>query len=472
MRVLFCSSEVYPFAKTGGLADVSYSLPKALSQLGVKVQEVMPLYKCIDRKKFKLKFTGKSIRVLLGGEYYEFKVWELKDSVHYYFLENDNFYNREYLYGTPKGDYPDNDLRFGGFCWAVAKLIEEGFFKPDIVHTNDWQTALIPVILKEKLSLSTKTIQTIHNLAYQGIFPKETIERLNLGWELFHMEALEFWGKVNFLKGGIVFSDAVNTVSPTYAKEIMTSEFGFGLNGVLKKYSYKLFGILNGIDYDVWNPETDPFIYANYSDTNIERKEINKEKLLREVGLEKDKPLFIFIGRFAKQKGIDLIESAIGEFKKMHANFLILGFGDEKYNNFFKAVNNQASNIRARVEFNEKLSHRMYAAGDFLLMPSLFEPCGLNQMIAMRYGTLVVGRKTGGIADTVKDIKEEGGYGILFEEPSPSALIYAVRRALELYGNLGKFKNLQKFVMNLDFSWSRSATQYLRLYENLLEGVI
>jgi len=165
MRVLFCSSEVYPFAKTGGLADVSYSLPKALSQLGVKVQEVMPLYKCIDRKRFKLKFTGKSIRVLLGGEYYEFKVWELKDSVHYYFLENDNLYNREYLYGTPKGDYPDNDLRFGGFCWAVAKLIEEKFFKPDIVHTNDWQTALIPVILKEKLSLSTKTIQTIHNLA-------------------------------------------------------------------------------------------------------------------------------------------------------------------------------------------------------------------------------------------------------------------------------------------------------------------
>ncbi|WP_456454814.1 glycogen synthase GlgA [Thermovibrio sp.] len=472
MRILFCSSEVYPFAKTGGLADVSYSLPKALSQLGVEVQEVMPLYKCVDRQKFKLKFTGKRIEVNLGGKVYEFRVWELKDSVHYYFLENDTFYNREYLYGTPEGDYPDNDLRFGGFCWAVARLIKEKFFKVDIVHTNDWQTSLIPVISKKKLSLNVKNLQTIHNLAYQGVFPKETIERLNLGWELFHMEALEFWGKVNFLKGGIVFSDAVNTVSPTYAKEIMTPEFGFGLDGVLRKYSYKLFGILNGIDYDVWNPEIDPFIYANYSDTNIERKEINKEKLLREVGLNVNKPLFIFIGRFAKQKGIDLIESAIEELKRMDANFLILGFGDERYNEFFRSINHKAKNIRAKVEFNEELSHKMYAAGDFLLMPSLFEPCGLNQMIAMRYGTLVVGRKTGGIADTVKDIKEEGGYGILFEEFSPSAFINGVKRALELYKHMGKFKNLQKKVMNIDFSWSRSATQYLRLYENLLEGAV
>jgi starch synthase len=243
MRVLFASSEIYPFAKTGGLADVSYSLPKALSEIGVSVKTVMPLYRCVDTEKFGIRSTGRKVRVSLGAGDFEFEVYHLSDGVEHYFLKNDFLFGREHLYGTPEGDYSDNDVRFGAFCHAVVKLIEEGFFRGEIVHVNDWQTSLIPVLIKRK-GLRVRTLQTIHNLAHQGVFPKETIERLNLGWELFNMEALEFWGKVNFLKGGIVFSDAVSTVSPTYAREITTPEFGFGLDGVLRKYSYKLFGIL------------------------------------------------------------------------------------------------------------------------------------------------------------------------------------------------------------------------------------
>ncbi|WP_456435380.1 glycogen synthase GlgA [Thermovibrio ammonificans] len=471
MRVLFVSSEIYPFAKTGGLADVSYSLPKALSQVGVQVSTVMPLYKCVNTEKHRIKPTGESVEVEIGAGKFTFELYRCGNQVTHYFLKNDRLFGREFLYGTPYGDYPDNDVRFGSFCWAVAQLVKRGSLRCDVIHTNDWQAALIPVLAKEKLKLPVKTLQTIHNIAYQGIFPKEAIERLSLGWELFHMEALEFWGKVNFLKGGIVFGDAVNTVSPTYAKEITTPEFGYGLDGVLRKYSYKLFGILNGIDYDVWNPETDPHLYVNYTEASVERKEENKELFLEETGLKgKEKPLFVFIGRFAKQKGVDLILRASARLAQMPANFAILGFGDEAYNEAFQKLN-ELENFFVKVAFDEPLSRKMYGSADFLLMPSLYEPCGLNQMIAMRYGTLVVARKTGGLADTVVDISEPGGYGILFEPFTPEAFTEAVERGVKLYWNSReRFYSLRRAVMELDFSWNASALKYTRLYENLLEG--
>ncbi|WP_457681509.1 glycogen synthase [Thermovibrio sp.] len=472
MRVLFCSSEIYPFAKTGGLADVSYSLPKALSELGAQVSTVMPLYKVVDRERFKIRKTGESLTLNLGRKDYEMKVFNCSSNgVEHFFIYNSELYDRDYLYGTPQGDYPDNDLRFGALCWSVVELLKRKFFKADVVHANDWQTALIPVLIK-KLGLKEKSLQTIHNIAYQGIFPKEAVERLNLGWELFNVEALEFWGKVNFLKGGIVFSDAVNTVSPTYAKEITTPEMGYGLDGVLRKYSYKLFGILNGIDYDVWNPETDEHLYFNYSETTVERKELNKELFLKETGLtDKEKPLFIFIGRLVKQKGIELIIEASKELSNLPANFAILGFGEEHYNRQVKELNGY-KNFWCEVAFDEPTSRKMYGSGDFLLMPSLYEPCGLNQMIAMRYGTLVVARKTGGLADTVIDLRENG-YGVLFEEFSPKALIEGIERAIELYyKERERFKRLRRLVMEIDFSWSNSALKYLRLYENLIEGKV
>ena len=473
MRVLFASSEIYPFAKTGGLADVSFSLPKALSEIGVSVKTVMPLYGCVDTEKFGIRSTGRKVKVFLSAGDFEFEVYHLSDGVEHYFLKNDFLFGREYLYGTPEGDYPDNDVRFGAFCHAVVELIEEGFFRGEIVHVNDWQTSLIPVLIRKK-GLRVRTLQTIHNLAYQGVFPKETIERLNLGWELFNMETLEFWGKVNFLKGGIVFSDAVNAVSPTYAREITTPEFGFGLDGVLRKYSYKLFGILNGIDYDVWNPETDRYIYVNYTESSIGNKEENKRYFIKETGLrEEDWPLFVFIGRLAKQKGIDLFMEKLNEIRELPANFAILGTGDAHYNEFFNSIKNKYSNIFVEVAFDEPLSRKMYASADFLLMPSLYEPCGLNQMIAMRYGTLVVARKTGGLADTVRDLSEPGGYGFLFDEFDSSEFLGALKRAVEFYRkNRERVLRLKQFVMGIDFSWNSSALKYFRLYENLLEGRI
>ncbi len=470
MRVLCASSEVYPFAKTGGLADVAYSLPKAIAGHGVSVSCAMPLYKSVDIERFQIKPLGKEVKVTLPVGTFNFEIFGVENDVRHYFLKNDELFGRDYLYGPPEGDYPDNDVRFGAFCAALIDAVKKGYIKADIIHSNDWQTSLIPVLIKkEKLPL--KSVLTIHNLAYQGIFPKDTIEKLSLGWELFNMEALEFWGNVNFLKGGIVFSDAVTTVSPTYAKEIMTPEFGCGLDGVLRKHSHKLFGILNGIDYDIWNPETDRYIYENYSENDISRKETNKRLFLKEFGLSNPSlPLFIFIGRFAEQKGIDLIMGLVEQLAKLPANFAILGFGDERYNNFFKRLEGKLPNIFVKVAYDEALSRKMYAAADFLLMPSKFEPCGLNQMIAMRYGTLVVARRTGGLADTVIDISEPEGYGILFEDFKQEELFRAIKRALKLYEDIPKITTLRQLVMSFDFSWSASASKYIRLFEEVLYG--
>ncbi len=471
MKLVYVASEVYPFIKTGGLADVAGTLPKYIAREGIKTSVFLPLYKSIDRDKFGIKKTEIEFDINLNNRNYRFTVYKLKDDIKYIFLHNSEFFDREFPYGTPDGDYPDNDLRFGAFSYAVFEAMKRMGYNPDIIHLNDWQTALIPVLLKEKYSYqfpNTKTVITIHNIAYQGIFDKFAIERLNLGWHLYHMEALEYWGNINFLKGGLVFSDAITTVSPTYAKEICTPEYGYGLDGVLRKYYHKLYGILNGIDYTIWNPSKDPYIYQNFCYRTAEKKYINKIGFYGEFGLKNpEKPLFIFIGRFAKQKGIDLIIDLIEEFKNSEAlNLAILGFGDKDYNNYFNEIKGKYSNVFVEVKYDEILSRKMYASADFLLMPSLFEPCGLNQMIAMRYLTLVVARRTGGLADTVKDINERNGYGILFEKPEKNDFLVAVNRALNLYNNKKDlFKELQKQVGKLDFSWEVSAQKYIRLYE-------
>ncbi|MCX7738250.1 MAG: glycogen synthase [Hydrogenothermaceae bacterium] len=470
MMVVFASSEIYPFAKTGGLADVAGALSKKLADYGIKVFAFMPMYKRVDSEKYELRKIEKSITVSLGGKSYIFEIYKKMDGVSYFFLKNDELFGRDYLYGTPEGDYPDNDIRFGAFCYGVMEFIKSENLRPDIIHSNDWQTSLLPVLTYHKYGMhDVKTVLTIHNLAYQGVFDKFAVERLGLDWEIFHMEALEFYDRVNLLKGGIVFSSAVTTVSPTYAKEITTPEYGHGLEGVLRKYKGKLYGIINGIDYRVWDPETDKCIYTNYCVFNFERKSDNKRSFLREIGLSGDnRPLFIFIGRFAKQKGIDLIMDSVSELSKKDANFIILGSGDRQYNDFFSSLIGNYRNIYVKVGYDEPLSRKMYASGDFLLMPSVFEPCGLNQMIAMRYGTLVVARATGGLKDTVKDIMEPEGYGILFEQFSKDRFLNAVDRAVRLYyDQLERFKDLQKTVMTLDFSLDSQTSKYIKLYEAL-----
>lgn len=470
MKVVFAASEIYPFAKTGGLADITGALTKNLASHGIKVFGFMPLYKNVDVDGHNIKKIDKKVDVYLNGKSYTFEIYKRVDNATYFFLRNDELFSRDYLYGTPEGDYPDNDVRFGAFCYGVMEFVLSENLNPDIVHVNDWQTSLIPVLTYYRYGLhNVKTVLTIHNLSYQGIFDKFAIDRLNLGWDIFHMEALEFYDNVNLLKGGIVFSTAVTTVSPTYAKEITSPEQGYGLDGVLKKYKDKLYGILNGIDYDIWNPETDKSLYVNYCVFNVERKSLNKKRLLRDVGLEDEKkPLFIFIGRFAKQKGIDLVIESIEELSKKEINLIILGSGDKGYNDFFNSLNGKYKNIHIRVGYDESFSRKMYGGADFLLMPSLFEPCGLNQMIAMRYATLVVARATGGLKDTVKDISREDGYGILFENFTKLDFLNGIDRAVELYcKNPDLFKSLQKTVMNLDFSLDNQVSKYIKLYETL-----
>ncbi len=474
MRIVYVASEAYPFIKTGGISDVVGSLPRYIAKEGIKIIVCIPLYKKINRERFGISETDIEIEVKLKEKSHRFRIFKYKDNVKFYFFYNEELFGREGVYGTEEGGYSDNYIRFGAFSYAVLEFLKETGFIPDIIHINSWQPALIPVLISEKYTdafKNTKTVQTIHNIAYQGVFPREAAYELDLEERLLNPDLLEHNGKLNFLKGGIVFSNAVTTVSPTYLKEICTPEYGFGLDRVLTKHCHKLFGILNGIDYSIWNPENDPYIYQNYSFNELEKKRKNKEAFLKEVGLEgKEKPLFVFIGKFKKEHGIDILVDSFRVLKNLDINLAILGYGNRTYNSFFESLKGQFPNIFINVSFDEAFSRKMYAAADFLIKPSLYEPCGLSQMIAMRYGTIVVARKTGGLADTVKDISEKDGYGILFEKPKTDDLVFAVERAIALYNSKERFDNLSKFVATLDFSWDESAAKYIRLYESLKFG--
>ncbi|MGB9824774.1 MAG: glycogen synthase GlgA [Candidatus Hydrothermia bacterium] len=472
MKVLMAASEIDPLAKTGGLADVASSLPKALKKQGIDIVLVMPYYKrFVDKTGFNIRETDYAFEVKLANVNYKgkFYVTQLSE-VPVYLLENDFFYDRDNLYGTSTGDYPDNGIRFGFFCYGILELAK--FLKDiDILHLNDWQTGLAPLIKLRKYEelKSIKTLISIHNLAYQGIFEKKILEDLNLGYEDFHMDGVEFFGKVNFLKAGIVYSDFINTVSPTYAQEIQTPEYGCGLDGILRKKRDVLFGILNGIDYEVWNPEKDSELYFNYSANNLfEGKQINKLKLLEEIGLkDAQKPLFGIVSRLAEQKGFDLFPSIIEHIAKENLNMVVLGAGDKVYQDMFLDISKRYSNIFVKIGFDPVLAKRIYASSDFFLMPSKYEPCGLGQLIAMRYGTIPVVRSTGGLKDTVKDI-DQGGYGVVFENYEPLELLKGIKRAISLYENKKLFEECVRKVFSLDFSWATSAMEYIKLYRKML----
>ncbi len=460
MRVLFVTSEMYPYAKTGGLADVSFSLPRALRRKGIEVISVMPLYEFIDRKKFGIKKLGKKVSVNLDGKNYIFEIFAKNNT---FFFRNEELFRGSHVYGPAGWGYEDSDLRFGGFCWAVAKSLEEGIFKVDVVHVNDWPSSLLPVLIKEIYRWDLKVILTIHNIAFQGIFERDTIERLSLPPYLFNMEALEFWGKVNLLKGGIVYSDYITTVSSTYAEDIMTQEYGYGLEGVLKKYRHKIKGILNGIDVYVWNSRTDRKIYRNFSIRNIDLKEENKRRLFKELNIEDcERPLFAFINRLTHQKGVEIILESVEELSRLPAVFFFLGEGE--YGSVFREIGNIYENIITRIVFDDTFARRLYSAADFIMMPSFFEPCGLSHMIGMRYGCIPLVRETGGLADTVVDISEREGYGIMFKNPNKWEFLCAVKRAIELYRNKKYLKEIRRKVLRIDFSWRRFADEYVKLY--------
>lgn len=456
LRVLFVSSEVEPFAKTGGLADVAGSLPVALEKLGVDIRVVMPKYKIVKTND-KIGFLGKKVAV--------------------YFVENREYYNRDYLYGTPEGDYPDNLDRFAFFSREIFRIAKEIEFSPHIIHCHDWQTALVPVYLKtifkeEQFFKNTKTIFTIHNLAYQGIFPKEQFPRTGLNWSFFNIDGFEFYGKVNIMKGGIIFSDIITTVSPTYSREIQTKEFGCGLDGLLSNRKNRLFGILNGIDYELWDPLKDPVIPYKYSFNTIQNKYIDKEYLQLETGLEinREIPLLGIITRLADQKGLDILAPIIDTLCKMDLQFILLGTGDKIYHDLFENIKlKYPKKTSINLRFDPDLARKIYAASDIFLMPSRFEPCGLGQMISLKYGTIPVVRKTGGLADTIIDYepRSDTGNGFTFTSYDSLSLLEAIKRALSVYKDKKAWMRLIKRAMESDFSWKASAEKYLKLYQEL-----
>jgi starch synthase len=466
MKVLICSSEVVPFAKTGGLADVTGALPVALEKIGLEVAVAMPAYKSINTKLEKL--TEGVLTTKIGR------------NTLVYFIQNDHYFGREGLYGDKKGDYPDNLDRFSFFCKRLLEFIKTESFRPDIIHCNDWQTALIPVYLKTSLKddpfyQKIKVLFTIHNLSYQGLFPKEEFPKLGIDWQYFSMEFLEFYDKINLLKGGLVFSDLINTVSPTYAREIQAAEFGCGLEGVLTKRSQDLFGVLNGLDYEVWSPDKDGLIFKRYDLESIELKAVNKKGLQKECGLkvESKVPLIGIVSRLADQKGLDIVAPGLEQIYDLGMQLVLLGTGDEKYHLLFKKLPRKFSKrISVSLKFDNVLAHKIYAGCDMFMMPSRFEPCGLGQLISLKYGTVPIVKKVGGLVDTIRDYdpRQKRGWGFVFEEHSVESMCQALKRARDVFYDRDSWQALVATAMKLDFSWQKSARGYQELYQRCLSS--
>jgi starch synthase len=470
-------SEALPFAKTGGLADVLGALPKALTHLGHRVDLVMPRYRGINVGQ-----PSTSIRVALGGQVDDAQISSIEaDGLRTIFVGHNTYFDREYLYGVAERDYPDNPERFAFFCQAALNWAASTGLRYDIVHAHDWQAGLVPVLMaragtradQTQSALRVPSVFTIHNLAYQGVFDASWLPRLGLGWDLMRMDALEYWGRISYLKGGILFSDVVTTVSPTYAREIQTTELGFGFDGILRHKSHALVGILNGIDYDQWDPEGDLNLPEPYNASKLKGKATAKRKLLETYGLpakakDRARPLIGMISRMVDQKGFDLIAALADELPKLGAGFVVLGTGERRHEELWRDLAaKHPTVIAARIGFDEGLAHLIEGGSDIFLMPSRFEPCGLNQMYSLRYGTVPVVRATGGLSDTVRDVDPETcrGTGFRFVEYTPEALLAAIRRALAAFGNRPLWRRIQKAGMREDFSWDASARQYVEVYE-------
>lgn len=483
LKVLFVVSEAVPYAKTGGLADVAGTLPYSLKELGVDVKVLTPYYAQTQQKKLPVLSVAEDLVVWLGDRTLTFEVMAPEGGAPFYFVVRDEYFDRSQLYGTPKGDYFDNLERFNFLCSAVLPFCQALDFQPDIIHCHDWQASLVPVYLKnrwmaEATFARTRSLLTIHNLAYQGLFPKEKFPLLGLDWSLFSINGLEYYDQINLLKGGILFADAINTVSRGYSKEIQTPEFGCGLEGVLRERSEALFGIVNGVDYKDWNPETDQLIPAPFGPKDLKGKAANKAALMEAYNLDKKfakAPLLGMISRLADQKGFDLVAEVLPKLMAQQVMLVILGTGDELYHELLtKAAQKYPGQLGVKIAFDNRLAHLIEAGADMFLMPSRYEPCGLNQMYSMKYGTVPVVRATGGLMDTVTPVdKAKGtGTGFLFTEYSAAAFLKALTQALEAYQDKKLWKKIMLNAMAEDFSWSASARAYLKLYERLVKGEI
>lgn len=481
MKVLFAAAEETPFVKTGGLADVIGALPAQLKKSDCDVKVILPLYREIPPElKEKMSYIDGLVVPLAWRRQFTGLKKLIHNGIEHYFIENEYYFDRKGIYG-----YPDDGERFAFFCRAVLESLPFLNFKPDIIHLHDWHTALISTFLKadyqKKLFYKDiKTVFTIHNLQYQGIFPAAYLEDiLSLDHSYFTQEGLEFYGQLNYLKGGLNFSQKITTVSNSYAEEIQKPLYGENLDGVLRKRCQDLTGIINGIDYDIYNPSSDPLIYKKYDVNDLENKYENKIKLQQELKLKpdgsKEIPLIGFISRLVSQKGLDLLIKILDDMMKLDLQLVVLGTGESRYEGLLrKKALTYPEKLSVNIKFDNKLAHRIYAASDLFLMPSLFEPCGLGQLIAMRYGSIPVVRETGGLKDTVSPVSLTDsktnpvqGNGFTFQGLNPYSLLEQLTYTLHLFQKKEIWKNIMKKAMRSDYSWKQSAQRYIDLYNEL-----
>lgn len=476
MKVLFAASEAHPFIKTGGLGDVMGALPKSLIKLGVDVRVVIPKYKNIkDELKQKLQFV-KWFTVSVGWRNQYCGVFQYQyKGVTYYFIDNEYYFNRDGLYG-----YFDDGERFAFFNRAVLEFIKQIDWQPDLINCNDWQTGMVPVLLnleykKDEFYSKIKTVFSIHNLLFKGSFSPKILPEL-FGYDYMPLAngSVELYGAVSFLKGGLNYCDQITTVSKTYAEEIKTPQYGEGLDGFLRSRSYYLMGIVNGIDYEEFNPQDDKFIFKNFNANSIDNKVQNKLALQRELGLpqKKDTPMIGLISRLTHQKGCDLIVNMIDRLLQKDIQLVILGTGDYWYEETFKNLQYRyPDKVSANIKFDNTLAHKIYAATDMFLMPSLFEPCGLGQLIALRYGSIPIVRETGGLKDTISPYNKYNGVGngFGFKNFNSNELMQIMEYALTIYNDKNAWNNIIRQAMNSDNSWEKSAMQYKWLYEGVVK---
>lgn len=475
MEIVFVSPEMTPYAHTGGLADVLEALPFSIAKLGHSVSVFIPNYKMVSEQKLSFDTIIDPLNIPVGSDVETGRLLGLRQGdVSVFAIDQPDLFNRDGLYGTPLGDYPDNDLRFVFFQRAVLESMKKIKLTPDIIHCHDWQTGLIPAYIKtlyrsDPFFKDTKTIFTVHNLSYQGNFPPDSISTTGLSWEEFRFDRLEFYGKISFLKAGLAYSDVLTTVSKRYAQEIQTKEFGCGMEGLLSYRKKDLFGVLNGIDAKEWDPVCDPSLARNFDAKSVDKKTACKAALQKENHLAEDPhaPLFGFVGRLDKQKGIDILEPLLEEMVAEGWQFVLLGAGEENYQERFRqAAKKYPKSIAANISFDARAAKRIFAGVDIFLMMSQFEPCGLAQLYALRYGAVPLVREVGGFVDTVEnyDLTTGKGNGFVFPEYNQEALFKTMRRAVSVFKDKKKWFDLIKNCMSLDFSWAKSAREYNEIY--------
>ena len=480
MKILLASSEVHPFSKTGGLADMVGAMGKSLARAGHEVAVISPLYRGVAKKVPELRREDYVLDIPLGDRRVEGELWsfEEEERLTVSFLRQPGYFDRPGLYQENGVDYPDNAERYTFFCKCVAHIARHHPFKPDVVHGHDWQAGLVPVFIhfqerEDGWTGAPATCLTIHNLAYQGVFAKTAFALTNLPWSYFTPQSLEYYGGINFLKAAILFSDMLTTVSPRYAREITTEALGCGLDDLLRKRQADLAGILNGVDYSEWQTLDNPYLLGPYSIETLDEKRKQKEALQLELGLPVDAsvPLFGTVTRLAEQKGLDIQIAALEEMLPNPMQFALLGSGEAKYELALRRLAlRHPTKVAVRIGYDHGLSHRIEAGSDFFLMPSRFEPCGLNQMYSLRYGAIPIVRVTGGLDDSVVDINEsfEKANGIKFQEYSPRALAKAIRKALTLFQNRELMEHFLQNGMAMNFSWEKTSAEYLAVYRRAL----